>query len=152
MKKPASPTVPLAAAVMAAACVAAAPALAAEGLRVSRDAETGQLRAPTAEENAALDAAAAAQRAASGKSSSRAPVPVQKVHANGAVELQLGEDSVMYSVARINAQGKLERVCVQGDEARDKALAAVPSFASAPKMVQASQAMVRVQKGVLDEK
>lgn len=147
---------PLAAAVVAAACAAGAPALAADlGLRVATDPETGQLRAPTAEENAALDAAAASQRKAAGRTAQRAAAPVPTLLANGTMMVELGEDSMMYSVARVNAQGKLERACVQGGEARDQALKAPASFAApvqASKRVQVASRTVKAAKESLDEK
>ena len=56
---------------------------------------------------------------------------VSVMHADGAVQLELDESSLMYSVARRNADGTIERVCVEGSEAANKALKA-PKFASRP--------------------
>jgi hypothetical protein len=48
--------------------------------------------------------------------------------ANGAVVQELDAGTMMYSVARVNADGKLEMVCVDGAEAAQKAMKA-PVFA-----------------------
>jgi hypothetical protein len=60
----------------------------------------------------------------------------------------------MYSVARINAQGKLERVCVQGVEASQRAMKAPASFAARPQASRVAHASpaVKFAKEPLDEK
>ena len=54
------------------------------------------------------------------------PQPV--VHADGTVSQELDAGSMMYTVARRNADGSIEMVCVNGSEAAQKALKA-PTFA-----------------------
>ena len=125
------------AAVVALAAMASAPALAAAdaGMRAARDAKTGQVRAPTAEESKTLDAAAAKLRAAKGNArvgmASGTLNPQEITYADGTVEQELDESSMSYSVARRNADGTIEMVCVQGKEAATKAMKA-PQFASRP--------------------
>lgn len=53
--------------------------------------------------------------------------PASRTLRGGMVEQELDASTLMHSVARIGADGKLERVCVTGDMA-DKALSA-PNFA-----------------------
>lgn len=45
-----------------------------------------------------------------------------------AIQQELDATTLMYSVARVGADGKIERVCVNGSEAAQKALA-TPAFA-----------------------
>jgi hypothetical protein len=127
---------PLASLALAVAALSSAPALAdPQGMRVARDAQTGQVRAPTAEENKALDEAAARMRAAKGQG--RVGMATGKVdpqavtHPDGTVELELDESTLVYSVARRKADGSIEMFCVEGSEAASKALSA-PKFASRP--------------------
>jgi hypothetical protein len=54
--------------------------------------------------------------------------PQQQRAGRGTVSQELDASTLMYSVARINADGKLERVCVSGSDAAQKALTA-PEFA-----------------------
>ena len=130
-------TAPLAFAVLALSALAAAPALAAPeaGVRVARDSKTSPVRAPTAAEAKALDAATAKLRAAKGNQrvgmASGTVDPQQVTHADGTVELELDESSMVHSVARRNADGSIEMVCVHGSEAAHKAMTA-PKFASRP--------------------
>ena len=124
-------------ALAAMASLASAPALAAAeaGMRAARDPRTGQVRAPTAEESKTLDAAAAKLRAAKGNArvgmASGKLDPQAVTHADGTVEQELDESSMSYSVARRNADGTVEMVCVQGKEAAGKAMKA-PQFANRP--------------------
>lgn len=152
MKSKSSVSVPLAAAVLAAA-FGASPAVAQSeaGMTVTRDAETGQLRAPTADEMKALQAT----DKASGRNAGRvagAALPVR--HASGMVSVVLGEEQMMYSVARVNANGKVERVCVQGAEASQQAMNVPASFASRPQASRVAYAApaARFAKEPLDEK
>ena len=125
MKSYLSVLTPLATAVLAAAFAASSALAAGEsGMTVTRDAETGQLRAPTASEMKALEAARKPS------SSRAATTPVEVRYADGTVGLTLGDDHMMYSIARVNAQGKVERVCVQGVEASLQAMKAPASFAA----------------------
>ncbi len=114
----------LAIATIAAATGWPALALAAEGATVVRDAETGQLRAPTAAEAAALRAAA---KPAAGARVAAEPV-VQRKLPNGAVMAVVPESLMQFSVVQRNADGSLSRSCIQGaDEAAQAA--ARPQFA-----------------------
>lgn len=93
---------------------------------VVRDAETGQLRAPTASEARALNAArvkSEGQAAASGTSIRKRTLP------NGAISVDLDESTMIFSVARRNADGSISRVEVQGKEAADKASQSLANFA-----------------------
>ena len=103
MKSYLSVSTPLATAMLA-AVFAASPALAVSesGMTVTRDAETGQLRAPSAAEMKAL------QAARKPSSSRAATAPVEVRYGDGTVGMTLGDDHMMYSVARVNAQGKVE--------------------------------------------
>ncbi len=136
------------AAVAALAAMACAPALAAAdaGMRAARDAQTGQVRAPTAEESKALDAAAAKVRAAKGDRrvgmASGKINPQAVTHADGTVEQELDESSMSYSVARRNADGTVEMVCVQGKDAASKAMKA-PQFASRPAVSKVSKEQLK---------
>lgn len=93
------------------------------GMRIVKDPATGQLRAPTAEEAAALSAS-------SPKSLRQAPrglitgkvSPAAIKHADGTVEQELDESSMQYTVMTKNADGTLMTVCVTGTEAADAAL------------------------------
>ena len=55
--------------------------------------------------------------------------PQALTHADGTVEQELDESTLSYSVARRNADGTVEMVCVQGKDAASKAMK-VPQFAS----------------------
>jgi|GEM_PF-4919868 len=152
MKSKSSVSVPLAAAVLAAAC-GASPAFAegVAGMTVTRDAETGELRAPTADEMKALEAA---RKTNSRNTRPAASAPVPVIHANGTISVMLGEDQMMYSVARVNAQGKVERACVQGLEASQQAMRAPVSFAVRPQAPRVAHvaAATRIAKELPDEK
>jgi hypothetical protein len=102
-----------------AACCAALPSTAAaqeqSGMVVVRDAQTGQLRAPTAAEIRAL--------APPGAAAMQAPSqPALVIHPSGARQVHLGERGLVYSVVTRGADGKLHDQCVQGAAAADKAV------------------------------
>lgn len=107
----------------AAALLALALMTSAQAQRVVRDSATGQLRAPTAEETKALEAATRARKHAppvgllSGKVN---PAPV--LHRDGTVEQELDESTLMYAVARRNPDGTLSTYCVPGQEEADRVL------------------------------
>lgn len=107
----------------AALAVAGVASGAAQAQIAVRDAETGQLRAPTAAEAADLAARAKPSAAA-------ATAGAQRVLPGGGVALMLDESSMVYSVARVNAQGAVERECVTGGDAATRALQARKSFAT----------------------
>lgn len=80
---------------------------------VVKDAATGRLRAPTAEEAAEL---AATQPPSSARSARRA-APAEVQHPNGAVSMEVDDSLMMYSVARRNPDGSVAVQCVTGDKA-----------------------------------
>ncbi len=99
-------TVTLAAAALAVA--AAMPAQAQDAQRVSRDATTGQLRAATPEEGAAL--------AARGSRSTAEATKAKHGHRGGA-GVRLTNDFLSHSVMSRHADGSLAEQCVTGEEA-----------------------------------
>lgn len=93
----------------------------ANNIVVTRDAETGQLRAATAAESAAL-----LDRQAR-LNSLRAAVlqtPLPKVNASGARGVRLTDEMASYSVVVRNADGSLSTQCFQSKEAADAAMKA----------------------------
>jgi hypothetical protein len=110
------------AAALALAALAAAPAAQAADLRVAKDPATGQLRAPTADEAKALDAAAATKAPVyRGLLTGRVnPPPIR--HPDGTVEQELDESTLQFSVARRNADGTISMDCVTGPEAAAKSM------------------------------
>ena len=113
---------------LAALALAAAAPLAAQAAPKSvvvRDAETGQLRAPTAEEAKSLGAA----RGKSARSALAVAAPEPRTLANGAVAMDLDESTMVYSVARRNADGTISRFDVQGKDAAEKAAKSPKNFA-----------------------
>jgi hypothetical protein len=94
---------------------------AAQAQRVSRDTQGGPLRAPTAEETKALDAKAAKTAAPVGLRTGKVnPQPIK--HPDGSIEQELDTSTLTYSVARRNADGSLDMVCVTGSEDAERAL------------------------------
>ncbi len=95
-----------------------------QGLRVFRDPVTGQLRAPTAAEVKALEAAAPKSAAKSGalgvNTRTLNPKPIR--HANGAVEQELTDNDMSYSVATRNADGSANLYCVTGADTAAKVM------------------------------
>lgn len=90
-------------------------ARAADGMQVTKDPVTGELRLPTADEAKALRAAKAAPKTVVRRGLATGAINPQPVaHANGMVSLELDEDSLTYSVARRNADGSISQVCVTG--------------------------------------
>jgi hypothetical protein len=86
-----------------------------QGMVVVRDAQTGQLRAPTPAEARALAPKATGAMAAQGK-------PSMVTHASGARQVHLGERGLVYSVVTRDAEGKLADQCMHGADAADKAV------------------------------
>ena len=62
--------------------------------------------------------------------------------AGGGVAQELDASTMMYSVARVNADGTVEMVCVNGSDAADKALKA-PAFAKRVSQLSKEQTHVR---------
>ena len=122
-----------AAAIAALALSGAAVAAGQQGMSVVKDAATGQLRAPTADEASQLQALGAQQRAAAstpnrgalarGATAAATLAPGTTIyHANGAVEMTVDPESVSYSVMTKEADGNLALQCVTGATAADKAM------------------------------
>lgn len=106
MRYPFPLTSPLLGLALAALCQAAA---AQQGLTVVRDAETGELRAPTAAETQALQSQAAA--------TARRQQPTMVTGADGRQSVYLGNSQHVYAVVRRGADGKLDHQCVEGADA-----------------------------------
>ena len=85
-----------------------------------RDAATGQLRAPTAEEAQALSQARSLRRT-SGPASLES-----RTHWSGARGARLTDDFANYTVVVKNADGSVVELCVEGGEATAKVLKAAP--------------------------
>lgn len=116
---------------LAALALAAATPLAAQAgpqATVVRDAETGQLRAPNAEEAKALNASRDSALRGSAARTSMAAQTEPRTLANGAVAMELDESTTVYSVARRNADGTISRFDVQGKDVADKAAKAPKNF------------------------
>lgn len=87
------------------------------GMRVAIDAATGLPRALTAKEAAELDALGAKSR-----ETARAPAVRTFTARGGAVGADLGESHMVYSVATVDADGKLRMECVTGADHADAAV------------------------------
>lgn len=88
-----------------------------QGMIVVRDADTGELRAPTPDEARALHPRTNASAAAAA-----APAPKMVTGPGGRRSVQLGERHMVYSVVTRGADGKLEEQCVHGTHAAEHAL------------------------------
>ena len=99
-----------------------------QGAVVVRDAETGQLRAPTPLEARALRprTSSAAAAAAAG------PAPRMVVGPGGRRSVRLGERHMVYSVVTRDADGKLTDQCVHGTDAAGQALSKPAAPATQP--------------------
>jgi hypothetical protein len=102
----------------------------ASGMKAAIDPATGRLVRPTAEQVQALDAQAGVRRAADDDPSRG--IAIVRL-ANGTEVAQLDERFHEFEVARIGADGKLVRACVQGPDAAAKARAGIKATAAAPK-------------------
>jgi hypothetical protein len=102
---------------------------------VVRDAATGQLRAPTAEEAQALNSqssqggqgAARQQR----RASSAPSLPMPKAHADGARGARLTDEFMSYSVLVRQPDGRMAEVCFATKEEADAAVKTPPSVVKA---------------------
>jgi hypothetical protein len=94
--------------------------MAQSGMIVVRDAQTGQLRAPTAAESRALAPPPSASMRAQGQ-------PTVVTHPGGSRQVRLGERGLVYSVVTRGADGKLQEQCVHGASAAEKAVHAPAS-------------------------
>lgn len=88
------------------------------GMRAFVDPATGKLVQPSAEQAAALEAAAPARPASSSRLRSLAPTqaPTEIYPAQGGVGMTLDESTMSYSVARKGAGGKVTTDCIPGSE------------------------------------
>ncbi len=103
-------------AALTAATMLAPPVHAQSGMVVVRDAQTGELRAPTAAEASALLGTSGAQR--------KAPTQhVETIGPGGSHKVQLGRSALVYSLVTKNADGTLAEQCVNGEHAAHAALA-----------------------------
>ncbi|GGC68600.1 hypothetical protein GCM10011396_14550 [Undibacterium terreum] len=112
--------------------IAVAPVVHAQesGMRVAKDPVTGKLRAPTAEEDEALNnqiKADEASKAGRQSTQARAKRAVAVVRADGSRTMVLDESFMTYSVATRKADGSIEMECVTGSEAADKLVNATPA-------------------------
>ena len=96
--------------------------------QLAKDPETGALRAPTAQESAALSAKTAKQ-AVAGQRGLRTGIinPPAIRHADGTVEQELTESSLTYSVATRNSDGTVSWTCVTGPAAAKAAMNSKPT-------------------------
>lgn len=107
------------------ALCAGAPADAAEPVNsmvVVRDAATGQLRAPTAAELAALNAQRQNSPTLPLQASTDAPRPVITTAPDGTLRATMGKESLIYAVTQRDADGKLKMQCVKGQQAATSSL------------------------------
>lgn len=101
------------------------------GMIVVRDAQSGELRAPTAAESRAL-----APQRPSASLQAQPTAPALVTHPGGARQVRLGERGLVYSVATRGADGKLSEQCVQGAHAAEQA---VHAPAAAPRQEDARE-------------
>ena len=87
----------------------------AQGMVVVRDAESGQLRTPTAAEIRALQPAPSATFAVPAQ-------PRMVIGAGGRRSVRLGEQHMVYSVVNRDSAGKVGEKCVHGAHAAERAL------------------------------
>lgn len=110
------PTTSIAASILAlclpCSIAAAAQESSAQGMTVARDAETGQLRAPTAAE---LQALQSQSRARSGPPAQ----PLLDTRSDGRRRAYLGESRLIYSVVTRGADGKIDQQCVNGADSAE---------------------------------
>ncbi len=106
--------------------LAAPPPSAEQGAVVVRDAETGQLRAPTPLEARALRPRTSSAAAAAG------PAPRMVVGPGGRRSARLGERHMVYSLVTRDADGKLTDQCVHGTDAAGQALSKPAAPATQP--------------------
>ena len=88
-----------------------------QGMVVVRDADTGELRAPTPSEARALHPRTNASAAGAAE-----PAPKMVTGPGGRRSVQLGERHMVYSVVTRGADGKLEEQCLQGAHAAEHAV------------------------------
>lgn len=94
------------------------PEQSADNMTVVRDAESGKLRAATADEQAALRSQSAKGRVRA----AAAPLPLQKFHKSGARGARLTKEFLSSSVAVRKADGTLEKQCFDAHGAAEAAV------------------------------
>jgi hypothetical protein len=95
------------------------------GMKVVKDAQTGQLRAPTADEFKKMQAQENTLKSGKKKSLgmlTNTEEPKLVPNRRGGIKMELTEDTMVYSVATRNADGSLTMQCVTGADAAEKAL------------------------------
>ncbi|MBX9869208.1 MAG: hypothetical protein K2X63_05370 [Burkholderiaceae bacterium] len=95
------------------------------GMKVVKDPQTGELRAPTADEFKKMQAQENAARSVKKKNLgilTHTEEPKLVRHRRGGLKMELTEDSMVYSVLTRNADGSLAMQCVTGADAAQKAL------------------------------
>ena len=90
------------------------------GMVIAKDPVTGELRAPTAEEMVALQAAAPTR-----KTETKRPVAETFRLADGTIGVNLDESTMLFGVASKSADGTVQRTCVPSDRL-DAALTTQP--------------------------
>ena len=130
-----------------AACAWAGPAFAAddaaaENLIVVRDAETGQMRAPTAAEAEALQQKSAAKNGAKStrQAVENAPLKTQpKQHRSGAFGARVNDDMSSFLVVQRRADGTVAEACLPAAEAEQVVREGKPLPAAAPAQTTAEK-------------
>ena len=94
----------------------------APGMKVVKDAATGQLRAPTPAEAQAMHTQekSLAKTTKSVGILSGSETPMVSVKPNGTVMIELTEDTMVYSVVQKGADGSMNMQCVTGADAANK--------------------------------
>lgn len=105
----------------------------AQAQTAARDTPSSTLRAPTADEAAALAARPSGKGSAprgllTGKAN---PQPV--IHRDGTIEQELDDSTMMYSVARRNANGSISTYCVPGAQNADRLVKGTTAVAKTAK-------------------
>jgi len=98
-----------------------------EGQTVAKDPRTGKLRQATPAEAKKLNELRAAERAAekAARAASGAPeAGVARLQQNGVVAAHLDEESMMHTVVRRTADGRIEQECVHGKHAAESTVSA----------------------------
>ncbi|WP_028103520.1 post-PEP-CTERM-1 domain-containing protein [Pseudoduganella violaceinigra] len=95
--------------------------VAADKMTVVRDAETGKLRAPTAEELAALQPKVVAKTMLRAAVAAPAPRAQLKFHKSGATGARVTNEFMSSAVVVRNADGTLEKQCTDSHEGAEAA-------------------------------
>jgi hypothetical protein len=103
-----------------------------DGMVVVRDAKTGKMRAPTADELKALRPRTPSALGTAAKPQTQAQALTRR---NGARGVRLGEKTMVYEVVTRGADGKLTSECLHDGDAAEHAVHA----ASSPSKVQAKE-------------